>query len=400
MSRHLLIFLDKSLFQIIFFLIVLLSKLIRRKKPEHYPQLVGSENFLVVRPGGIGDGIMSIPFLKALRKRFPKSKITLLCVQKNKAALNHLQIFDELVVLDNIGGLHGNIYKLYKSHFDVVFDLEPFRKISSVITFLSGARIRIGFDTNSRRLLYTHHVTYANEKCFESLNVIRQFEVFDIHVPQNEALDMSFPLPDEISQRATKTLQSHGLNSEKDFIVAIVPGVLKEHHRWIMPRFSSVITFIRQENPKTRILLLGAPRDLKDTNEVLQHIEQPEGIINLVGETDFMEALGILKVCKILIACDGGIVYMAAAMGCSTISLWGPGVMERFKPVGDNHIGIRKNYFCVPCVNYSRLGEFPDCPYDRKCIIDISAKDVFHEYVHLKTWLLHEKEGAASQQMI
>jgi ADP-heptose:LPS heptosyltransferase len=104
----------------------------------------------------------------------------------------------------------------------------------------------------------------------------------------------------------------------------------------------------------------------------------------LVGETTFSEALAVLSKCKILIACDGGLVYMAAAMGCGTISLWGPGVMDRFKPPGENHIGIRKDYFCIPCVNYSRLGEFPPCPYNRRCYMDITAEEIFDQYLSLK----------------
>jgi len=98
-----------------------------------------------------------------------------------------------------------------------------------------------------------------------------------------------------------------------------------------------------------------------------------------------MESLAVLRASRILLACDGGIVYMGAAMGCSTISLWGPGVMERFKPPGEEHVGIRKDYFCVPCVNYSRLGEFPGCAYDRRCMKDITVDEVFENYLVLKS---------------
>ncbi len=89
---------------------------------------------------------------------------------------------------------------------------------------------------------------------------------------------------------------------------------------------------------------------------------------------------------------------MAAAMGCSTISIWGPGVMERFKPPGDNHIGLRKDYFCIPCVNYSRLGEFPKCQYNRKCINDISVEEVFDKYLYLKNQRLVRQIKLSSEK--
>jgi len=384
MSRHLLIFLDKTLFQAIFFLIVFLSKLRRTNKQDYWPKLEGSESFLVIRPGGLGDGIMCIPFLKVLRKEFPKNKITLMCVEKNSAVFHQLSLFNELIVIDSLASLLKNVFKLISNQFDVVFDLESFRKMSSIIAYLSGANIRIGFDTNIRRVLYTHFVTYANEKCYESLNMIRQLNVLDINVSQSEATDISFTLPDSTLERARSILQSYHINSANDIIIAIVPGVLKEHHRWIMSNFSSLIELIQHQDEEAIILLLGAPSDIQDANEVLLHLKEQRRVINLVEKTTFIEVLGILKACKVLIACDGGIIYMAAAMGCNTISLWGPGVMERFKPPGDKHIGLRKDYFCVPCVNYGRLGEFPKCLYERKCIKDISPADVFEKYVKLR----------------
>jgi ADP-heptose:LPS heptosyltransferase len=214
--------------------------------------------------------------------------------------------------------------------------------------------------------------------------MIRQLKVLNIEVSSVKATDMSFPLPTEVDKKVDTILQSHDIQPENDFTVAIAPGVLKPHHRWIMSRFAKLIELILQEDSNTKILLVGAPADIKDTNEVLEQLNKSKRIINLVGKTNFMEALGVMKFCKILITCDGGIVYIAAAMGCSTISIWGPGVMDRFKPPGSDHIGIQKDYFCIPCVNYSRLGEFPPCPYDRRCINDITPEDVFEKYVELK----------------
>ncbi len=400
MNRQILISLDKTLFQLMFYFILLISKLHRHRSLSYYPKFSGNESFLVIRPGGLGDGFMSIPMVRAMRNNFPSSKIILLCVKKNKLALEHLPYFDDIIVLDNLGSIHKNILKIFRNQIDVVLDLEPFRKISAVIAYLSGANIRIGFDTNNRRLLYTHYVTYANDKCYESVNMVRQLEVLGINVPQNEAVDIRFPLAEEFLEKGRTILKLHEINPEEELIISIVPGVLKAHHRWIMAKFASLINLILEEDNTVKILLLGSPSDIPDAQEVMQHTMKNERVINLVGKTNFMDVLGILNACKILIACDGGIVYMAASMGCNTISIWGPGVMERFKPPGNNNIGIRKDYFCIPCVNYSRLGEFPKCPYDRKCIKDISATDVFEKYVHMKNLVLVEDKRLSLDKVI
>lgn len=343
-----------------------------------------STSFLVIRPGGLGDGLMSIPMLKILRRNFPRHHITLMCVKKNRDAFKHLSFLDEVVVIDRLRDLTSNLIKFFRSEYNIALDLEPFRKVSSVIAFLSGAKYRIGFDTNVRRKLYTHFVTYHNEKSYESVNMVRQLSVLDITASGEDMLDMGFDLPVSLKERVDALLQSKSVEPEKDLVVAVAPGVLKPHHRWIMSRFAELVKMIRNEDFRTKILLLGSPSDLPDVREVLKHLGENERVIPLVGETTFSEALAVLSNCKILIACDGGLVYMAAAMGCGTISLWGPGVMDRFKPPGENHIGIRKDYFCIPCVNYSRLGEFPPCPYNRRCYMDITAEEIFDRYLQLK----------------
>lgn len=392
MNRHLLILLDKTLFQYIFYLFILFSKLFRRSKAGYQPKISGSERFLVIRPGGIGDGLMSLPFLRTLREHYPQNKITLICVQKNRSAFEYITYLDEILVLDKTMGILRCLLLFLKREADVVFDLEPFRKVSSIVAYLTGAGIRIGFDTNDRRGLYTHLISYANDKHYESLNMVRQLAVLGIETTEQVAIDIRFPLPEELLQQGKERLRSQEIIPDRDFILAVVPGVLKKHHRWTMRRFGSFIDRVLEDDQRVRVLLLGVPTDIPDADEVIQGLNNKNSVTNLVGKTSYGESLGLLHACDILVACDGGIVYMAAAMGCSTLSLWGPGVMERFKPPGENHIGIRKDYPCVPCVNYSRLGEFPNCPYDRKCINDISPNDVFEQYRLLKSQLQIRKE--------
>jgi len=384
-NRSLLILLDKTVFQVIFYFILLLTTLFKKNIPNYRLKPDQSTSFLVIRPGGLGDGLMSIPILKALRKNFPANQITLMCVKKNQAIFQQLSFLDEVMVIDKLSDFSSNLYKLFWGKYNCVFDFEPFRKISSILAFLSGSEVRIGFDTNVRRKLYTHFVVYHNEKSYESINMLRQLTVFGIGATRNEALDISFDLPETIKRRANDLLQSNGVEPEKDIIIAVAPGVLKPQHRWVMSRFAELIEMIRSEDLNTKILLVGAPSDVSDAKIVLQYLSGNERVINFVGKTTFSEVLGLLSASKILIACDGGMVYMAASMGCDTISLWGPGVMERFKPPGGNHIGIRKDYGCIPCVNYSRLGEFPPCPYNRRCLNDITAREVFDQHLRLKS---------------
>jgi ADP-heptose:LPS heptosyltransferase len=151
-----------------------------------------------------------------------------------------------------------------------------------------------------------------------------------------------------------------------------------------MSEWVKVIESILADDAEAKVVLVGVPADRADADEVARGLGGNARVVDLVGRTSHLEALALLERCDVLLACDGGVVYMGAAMGCATVSLWGPGVMERFKPPGERHVGVRKDYPCIPCVTWDRLGEFPRCPYDRKCYGDLTAAEVFEAYGRAK----------------
>lgn len=389
MNRKLLLLLDKTVLRALFYGVVLIAQLRGERASSAAESVPESPRFLVIRPGGLGDALMSIPFLRALKQAFPTSHVTLICVKKNQAALKHVPFHDSVIVLDDLPRAWSNLNRLVRGGFDVVFDLEPYRRTSAIVGWASGAATRVGFDTNSRRRLYTHLVTYAADSRFEAANMLYQLHAIGLEPVLEDGADMRFSLPDVHRDEAADLLGEMGIDPESEFLVAVAVGVLKPHHRWVMTQFARLIELIRSDDPKAHIVLVGSPNDLADTQEVERHLGSHARVCNLVGKTGFDAALGVLQRCRMLVSCDGGLVYMAAAMGCGTVSLWGPGVMERFKPPGDRHLGVRKGYACIPCVTWDRLGEFPACPYQRRCYNELTAEEVFRAYFALK-----EKLGA------
>lgn len=375
MTRQLLILLDKTVVRFLFWPLVGWARLRRSGEGRPTAPREGA-SFLVIRPGGLGDGIMAVPTLRALRRAHPRAHLTVACVRKNRRALELLPFHDDLIVIDD----PRHTLEVFRRRYDAVFDLEPFRRLSSVVAFLSCAPVRVGFDTNVRRLLYTHLVTYQNDRAFEAANCVRQLHAIGLHVPDEESGDLHFDLPEEPRAKGREILHAHGVDPHGGPLVAVAPGVLKPHHRWIMAEWADLVETILADDPEVTVLLVGGPGDRPDADEVVGHLGENRRVVDLVGRTSYVESLAVFEHCRVLLACDGGIVYMAAAMGCATVSLWGPGVMERFKPPGERHVGVRKGYPCIPCVTWDRLGEFPRCPYGRKCYGDLTAADAFEAY--------------------
>lgn len=384
MSRKLLIFLDKTAFRVLFWLCSIAARW-RREPPVAEPARIPPDGrILVIRPGGLGDGLMAVPFLRALRRAYPEARITVGCMRKNIRSLSLLPYQDETFAIDALSDLRSTLRRIRKSGFDAVFDLEPFRRVSSVVAYLTRCPLRVGFDTNSRRRLYTNLVAYLNDKQFDTNNALRQLKVVGVVPEASEAGMLQFDLAEEVQREADELLQKNGLDPADEDLVALAAGVLKPHHRWVMSEWAELIRMILGADAATRIVLVGAPGDRPDTDEVLGLLGPEPRVVDLVAQGDLPVSLGVLARCRLLVACDGGVVYMGAAMGCRTLSLWGPGMMERFAPPGPEHIGHRKDFACVPCVGWDRLGEFPPCPYDRRCYNEMTAAEVFEQYRRLR----------------
>jgi ADP-heptose:LPS heptosyltransferase len=388
MNRHILILLDKTVFRLLFWIVVLAAQF---RKDVSRGELISprpDSHFLVIRPGGLGDAIMTIPTLRALRESYPQSRISVICVGKNRAGFELLPFQDELIQIDSTEAMG----RLIGRRFDIVFDLEPFRRISSIVAWLSGAKVRVGFDTGSRRRLYTHLVNYAHDHLPESANLTRQLKVIGVRVPEHEYTDLSVEICQDDEEEASRILKDNGVTGP---LIVVAPSVLKPQHRWSNEKWALVTSRLLQAEDDLRVILMGRPGDREDAGEVVRRLPDKDRVLNLVGRTSLPVSLAILKRSRALLACDGGILYMAAAVKCPSLSLWGPGVMERFKPPGEIHVGIRKEHPCIPCVTWDRLGEFPQCPYNRKCYSDISVRDIESAYGSLACDIVSRARGSS-----
>jgi ADP-heptose:LPS heptosyltransferase len=110
---------------------------------------------LVIRPGGMGDMVLLLPMLKALRQHYPVAAIDLVCETRNREIPGLAGDPAELLLYD----AHPlqTLVRLIRRRYDLTIDTEQFHYFSAVMTWFSGAPVRIGFKINpGRNPLYTH----------------------------------------------------------------------------------------------------------------------------------------------------------------------------------------------------------------------------------------------------
>ena len=119
------------------------------------------DKILILRPGGIGDAVLLIPAIHALRKKYPDTAIDVLAEKRNAAIFRMCPVINQ-VLLYNQGGL----LQVLRSRYDVVIDSEQWHRLTAVVTRLVRAGVRIGYGTNERRKLYSHVIDYHHD-CYE-----------------------------------------------------------------------------------------------------------------------------------------------------------------------------------------------------------------------------------------
>ncbi len=97
------------------------------------------------------------------------------------------------------------------------------------------------------------------------------------------------------------------------------------------------------------------------------------GIKNLTGKLNLFETTIELSKVNLLITGDSGIMHIAYGLGIPTVSLFGPGIEEKWAPKGKNHIIINKRLPCSPC---TKFGYTPACPRDAECMKLITVDEV------------------------
>ena len=114
---------------------------------------------LIIRPGGIGDTVLMLPMLRALREALPNATLDVACETRNAEALLMADVDAHPLVFDR-NPMHF-LNHLRTTAYTAAIDTEQFHHFSACFALLSGAPVRVGFNINPcRNPLYTHLVNY------------------------------------------------------------------------------------------------------------------------------------------------------------------------------------------------------------------------------------------------
>lgn len=311
---------------------------------------------LLVRPGGIGDAVLLVPAIRALKNRFPGAEITVLAERRNGAALGLCPDVSHVLFYD----CPRQLAEVMRRRYDVVIDTEQWHRLSAVVSRLIRSDLKIGFATNERKRLFHAAVPYSHED-YEAESFLGLMQPLGVI---NQQADFPFlQVPSQIEKRVGEVLAPL---ADQRFVV-LFPGASVPERRWGLEEFHRLAIELNKEG--CQAVVVGGSQDRGAGKAILTGCRG----INLAGRTSLVETAAVLQRSRLLITGDSGVLHMAVGLDVPTVSLFGPGIAAKWAPRGKKHIVLSKNLDCSPC---TRFGYTPPCPEGGRCIQEISVDEV------------------------
>ncbi len=298
------------------------------------------KNILIVRTDRMGDVILTIPAIRALRKTFPLAKIALWIDRSTKDIVEGLPFIDEIILEDKACGWLGYfrlIAFLRKKNFNLAVVFHTKRRTNAAC-FLAGIPYRLGYKNNKFGFLLNHPVAderhlgtkHETEYCIDLLR--------DIGV-NSEDLQLQVARHKEADIWAERFFIEHKLTGKP--VVAIHPSASCPTRFWPVEFYTDLaVRFIREY--KVAVIIVGDKLVQPAASKII--VQTGSSAVDITGQTSLSQLISLLSLCRVLISNDSGPVHLAAAVGIPVISIFlraQPGINPlRWRPLGINSVLI------------------------------------------------------------
>lgn len=327
------------------------------------------KKILIINLGGIGDLLLSLTAVKALREKYKDAVIDILVVGRTFELIKDAGLFNAIFVLRKEDKMSLSfLLQLRKNNYDVVVNMRTILswlgalKLFLLFSFIGG-RIKAGRDTEKRGFFFDIKIPelwpgekYEMEYDIATVEALGAF-VRDRHVTLGVNLDAA------VSMR--RLLEGLGVHP-RDMVIGIHPGGMPSR-RWPIENFSKVIKQMHERFACAFIITGSAEESCLGAQLASM---QGLNIINLCGKLQFRELTALIKRCALFISNDTGPMHMAAALGVPLIAIFGPGCLARYDPrnISEEADVFYKKQTCAPCNKFSCRG--------KRCLKSIHAEDV------------------------
>jgi ADP-heptose:LPS heptosyltransferase len=313
-----------------------------------YPQY---HRVLITRMKFIGDVILTTPIIRSVRMALPSAYIAYMGEKGAVSLLENNPYLDEIIPFDfslpavieqtRVGFLFR------KRKFDLAIDLFGNPR-SALLTYLTGARTRVGIDRPGRGKLYTLRVQDAgkpktaigfHEQFIKALGIPSVSRKTEITLTGEERRDAARLLA-KLEDRAP-------VGDAPPPIIGMHVGATWPAKIWLPERFGELAAMICTKLG-ARVILTSGPKD-KEILARVKAVAGPSAVI--VPVLPLRQLAAVIAQCSVFISNDAGPMHIAPAVGVPTIGLFGPGEENIWFPYSraEGHLALRMDVPCHPC---------------------------------------------------
>jgi lipopolysaccharide heptosyltransferase II len=340
--------------------------------PWWRPRLEPVGKILVIRLDRLGDLVLTLPLIAAVKRQWPSAELTLLCREATAPLAQAQPEIDRVITLPDSATHVGRrllgwplpdalVRRLQEERYDMVIDPFSGEELETAwLAWKCGARVRLGFSSAGRGFLFTHRVAPDRRH-----SMLKQQQCLLAAIDIEMAMEQPrLILTEAERQTAAQRLRQSGLDPTRP-IIGIHPGGFYPTQRWPLGRF---LELARQlEEADRQIAFFGTRAEERLIAQIGTEAGERVGVF---FGLELREFIALMSWCRLIVCNNSGPLHLATALGLPTVSTMGPTDPVRWWPFGEGHIVVRKPLWCSPC----REGQCPLGTHD--CLMTISVEEM------------------------
>jgi ADP-heptose:LPS heptosyltransferase len=349
---------------------------------------------LILLLSEMGALVLAYPMFQRLKEKYPRAELHVMLFKKNREVVELLGIVppENILTIDNNSMLTftGDMLKVLsgmrKIKFDTVIDCELFSRISSILSFLSGAAVRIGFHPHTQEGLYRGNFINRPVLYNPYHHISRQFLTLVEAIDSPTQPKAKRRVPDEKLEIPAINVTPHEIENAKQRLFDMAPqiegkkivliypgGGLLPIRAWPLGYYCRLTEELLHKG--YAVCVIGLAEDKAIAEQILTHTRNPS-CVDLTGYTKTIrELMLIFHFSSLLITNDGGPGHFAAMTPIPAIIFYGPETPTLYGTIDNDAVNLFLGLSCSPCVTAYNHRNSP-CDGDNMCLKEISPDEV------------------------
>ena len=357
------------------------------------------QRILFVKFAEQGSTVLAFPAIRRAIEMVGRENVYFVVFEDNRFVLDAMKVIPVgnviTIATKNLFGLATGalraVLQVRKIGIDAVVDMEFLTRFSAILTFMTGAKSRVGFhtfygdgpyrgDLMTHRLLYNPHL--HTSQMFEAMveALTRDSAVlptFDFTPSVNQPLARFRPSPSELAE-INAFLERENPRIGSAPLVLLNPNAsdLLPLRRWPPLRYVQLARRLLEHYPELFIGFTGAPSETVPNNQLADKVGS-DRVIRLAGKTTLRQVLVLYTRSAILVTNDSGPAHFASMTPIRVVTLFGPETPALFAARSPNATALWAGIACSPCVN--AYNNRQSVCRNNVCMQAITVDDVFKE---------------------